>query len=85
MTRRLAEGKDDRDVVTVASKLIKLVSTPYVVEGHTVRMTASAGVGIYPSHGADAHTLMERADSALYAAKRAGKNAFRISEQPETG
>ena len=71
------------DVVTVASKLIKLVSMPYVVGDQTVSMTASAGIGIYPSHGADAHTLLERADSALYAAKRAGKNAFRISDQPE--
>jgi GGDEF domain-containing protein len=48
-------------------------------------MTASAGVGVYPSHGADANTLIERADAALYAAKRAGKNSFRISEQPEAG
>jgi two-component system cell cycle response regulator len=73
------------DVVTVASKLIKLVSMPYVVESHAVSLSASAGVGIYPSHGADAKTLLERADSALYAAKRAGKNAFRISDQPEIG
>jgi len=46
-------------------------------------MTASAGVGIYPRHGVDAKTLMERADKALYAAKRAGKNVFRIGEQPD--
>ena len=70
------------DVASVASKLIRLVSKPYVIEDHTLGMTASAGVGIYPRHGADANTLMERADAALYAAKRAGKNAFRISEQP---
>ena len=70
------------DVAAVASKLIRLVSMPYVIEHHTVSMTTSAGIGIYPNHGADAKTLMERADSALYAAKRAGKNAFRISEQP---
>jgi two-component system cell cycle response regulator len=73
------------DVVTVASKLITLVSMPYDVGRHTVSLSASAGVGIYPRHGADAKTLLERADSALYAAKRAGKNAFRISDQPEAG
>lgn len=71
------------DVAAVASKLIKLVSMPYVIENHTLTMTTSAGVGIYPNHGADAKTLMERADSAMYAAKRAGKNAFRISEQSD--
>jgi diguanylate cyclase (GGDEF)-like protein len=73
------------DVATVASKLIKLLSMPYVIGEHTVGMTASAGVGIYPSHGADANTLMEQADAALYAAKRAGKNIFRISEQQAIG
>jgi two-component system cell cycle response regulator len=73
------------NVVTVASKLIKLASMPYIARDHTVSLSASAGVGIYPSHGADAKTLLERADSALYAAKRAGKNAFRISDQPDIG
>jgi predicted signal transduction protein with EAL and GGDEF domain len=36
-------------------------------------------VGVYPANGEDSDTLMDRADKALYAAKRAGKNAFRIS------
>ena len=71
------------DVTTVASKLLRLVSKPYVVDGQALTMTASAGVGIYPRHGVDAKTLMERADRALYAAKRAGKNVFRIGEQPD--
>jgi diguanylate cyclase (GGDEF)-like protein len=71
------------DVVTVASKLIELISVPYLIEGSTANVTVSAGIGIYPAHGADADTLVNRADAALYAAKRAGKNAFRISQQPE--
>jgi len=65
--------------VTVALKVIEAVSQPYSIEGHTVRITASAGVGVYPVHGADADTLMKSADLALYEAKRAGKNAYRIS------
>jgi diguanylate cyclase (GGDEF)-like protein len=72
------------DVVTVASKLIKSVSMPYAIEHHTVRVTTSAGIGIFPRHGMDANTIMKRADTALYAAKHAGKNAFRIAELPGT-
>jgi diguanylate cyclase (GGDEF)-like protein len=67
------------NVATVASKLIEAISMPYIIEGHTVAVTTSAGIGIYPTHGEDADTLMKKADTALYAAKRAGKNAFRIS------
>ncbi|HXE96488.1 MAG TPA: GGDEF domain-containing protein, partial [Dongiaceae bacterium] len=64
---------------TAASRAIQAVSQPYDIEGNTVSITTSAGVSIYPDHGEDADTLMKNADLALYSAKRAGKNAFRIS------
>jgi two-component system, cell cycle response regulator len=67
----------------VALKVIEAVSQPYDVEGHTVSITASAGVGIYPVHGEDADTLMKSADLAMYEAKRAGKNVYRISERKD--
>ena len=68
---------------TVALKVIKAVSQPYSIEGHTVSITTSAGVGVYPVHGEDADTLMKSADLALLEAKRAGKNAYRISERTD--
>ena len=64
---------------TVASKMIEAVSHPYDIEGQSVSITASAGIGIYPLHGEDADRLMKNADLALYQAKRAGKNAYRIA------
>jgi diguanylate cyclase (GGDEF)-like protein len=66
------------DAATVASKVIEAVSQPYDIEGHTVSITASAGIGIYPFHGDDADKLMKSADLALYETKRAGKNAYRV-------
>jgi diguanylate cyclase (GGDEF)-like protein len=74
-------GTDDAARVTL--KVIEAVSQPYVIEGHTVSITTSAGVGIYPVHGEDADTLMKSADLALYEAKHAGKNAYRISERTD--
>jgi two-component system, cell cycle response regulator len=68
---------------TVALRVIDAVSQPYDIEGHTVSITTSAGVGIYPVHGEDADTLMKSADLALYEAKRAGKNAYRISKRTD--
>ena len=71
------------DAAKVALKVVEAVSQPYGIEGHTVRITTSAGIAIYPVHGEDADTLMKNADLALYEAKRAGKYACRISERPD--
>jgi len=66
---------------TVARKIIDALSQPFEIEGNTVRITTSAGVGIYPVDGEDVDTLTKSADLALYEAKRAGKNVHRISER----
>ena len=66
----------------VVAKVIRAVAHPYDIEGHTVTITASAGVSIYPVHGEDADTLLKSADLALYEAKAAGKNAYHITGTP---
>jgi two-component system cell cycle response regulator len=78
---RCLGGADD--ATKVACKAIEAVSQPYSIAGYAVRITASAGIGIYPDHGEDADTLMKSADVALYEAKRAGKNAYRIAGRTE--
>jgi len=75
---QIANGSD---LEFVATKLVEIVSQPFFFEGHTVSVTTSAGISIYPAHGENADTLMKSADIALYEAKRAGKNAFRIAQQ----
>jgi diguanylate cyclase (GGDEF)-like protein len=62
------------DAAIVAHKVIEALAQPFDIEGNTVSITASAGVGVYPVHGEDAGTLTKTADQALCAAKRAGKN-----------
>ena len=69
------------DVAAVTAKLVEIVAQPYVIEERSLSVTTSAGIGIYPGHGDDADSLMNSADAALYEAKGAGKNAFRISQR----
>ena len=64
--------------VVVARKIIEVLSMPYELDGHTVRITASVGVALFPAAGDDAETLMKNADHALYEAKKSGKNAARV-------
>ena len=69
-----------KDAATVTSKVLALVSQPYVIEGQTCQITASAGIALYPAHGKDVDTLIKSADTAMYEAKAAGKNIFRSSK-----
>ncbi|HBA73717.1 MAG: diguanylate cyclase response regulator [Geobacteraceae bacterium GWC2_55_20] len=63
-----------------ASRAIEALSQPYDIDGNVVRITTSAGVSIYPDHGEDAETLLKSADLALYEAKHAGKNTWKIAK-----
>ncbi|BDE06706.1 hypothetical protein WPS_19820 [Vulcanimicrobium alpinum] len=45
-------------------------------------LRCSAGVALFPRHGADAASLFAAADRALYEAKQAGKNRFRFAPEP---
>ncbi|MDD2915198.1 MAG: diguanylate cyclase [Gallionella sp.] len=78
-----AEGVDKP-----VSKVIQAVSQPYNIQGHSVSITISAGVGIYPTHGEEMKILLKNADIALHEAKRSGKNdyciAARIGSSPES-
>jgi diguanylate cyclase (GGDEF)-like protein/PAS domain S-box-containing protein len=68
----------DGDAGRVTSKVINAVSRRYDIAGRTVKITLSAGVGIYPAHGTDAASLLKSADLALHQAKQSGKNAYRL-------
>ena len=62
----------------VASKVLLAMEQPFVLEGAVAHISASVGAALYPRHGADADALLAQADTAMYAAKQAGKNRFNI-------
>jgi len=75
----LWESNHADGVTRLVSKVLRAVSQPYRIQDRDVNITASVGVGIYPTHGEEVETLMKSADLALYDAKRAGKNNYRIA------
>jgi diguanylate cyclase (GGDEF)-like protein/PAS domain S-box-containing protein len=58
----------------VAESLLDAISQPMTVEGHELNVGASIGISIFPESAGDAEELMRQSDSAMYAAKRDGKN-----------
>ncbi|MFZ1083998.1 MAG: sensor domain-containing diguanylate cyclase [Terracidiphilus sp.] len=72
------------DAALVAVNLLKAISNPVRVKGHEITIGASIGISIFPDNSTDAEELLQQADSAMYAAKREGKN--RIAHYtPEIG
>jgi diguanylate cyclase (GGDEF)-like protein len=53
----------------VANDLLTRLREPFVVDDLTLEVDASVGVAIFPDHGADTETLLQRADIAMYSAK----------------
>jgi diguanylate cyclase (GGDEF)-like protein/PAS domain S-box-containing protein len=72
------------DVETLARRLRAALGEPLHVEGFEYRLTASAGVAMYPEDGREAGALLARADAALYRVKHSGRDdiSFVSPEQP---
>lgn len=58
------------DAAIVAQKILDNLSTPLIVEGHELQISASIGISVYPDDGDDAETLIKHADIAMYRAKQ---------------
>jgi diguanylate cyclase (GGDEF)-like protein len=73
----LEEVQDENAVETVIRKLLAEAVRPYELpDGAQARLTASIGVSLFPDHAGDAAALIKLADTAMYAAKQAGKNGY---------
>ncbi|MDP3087194.1 MAG: diguanylate cyclase [Methylotenera sp.] len=67
------------DVIILASKVLETLSEPFIVNQHTIQVSASVGVALYPDHGTDMESMMRLADEAMYQAKRSGQNKYIIA------
>jgi GGDEF domain-containing protein len=57
------------DASVIARKLLLSMQEPFLIRGHTISIGISIGIALYPQHGEDIDTLMQRADAAMYFAK----------------
>jgi diguanylate cyclase (GGDEF)-like protein len=71
-----------RPASELARLLVRAAEGAFERSGVRISGGASVGVALAREHGRDEHELMRNVDLALYEAKAAGGNCFRIFEQP---
>jgi diguanylate cyclase (GGDEF)-like protein len=74
----LLDADDATGVTKVLEKIVAAFAPPVHAEGEALQVAVSVGVCFWQGGEADESGLMGRADNAMYAAKRAGGNRFRL-------
>jgi diguanylate cyclase (GGDEF)-like protein len=80
----LEDIKDVSMVGIVAQNLKQAVTVPINLQGHELHITVSIGISLYPKDSEDADELTKHADTAMYSAKKDGRNLFHFYKSSMT-
>ncbi len=81
----LADLEHSQDCKPVLERLLKATSEPIALRGAILQVSSSIGVVIYPQDGKEVDLLLRRADQAMYKAKQAGRNCYRLFDANQDG
>lgn len=74
----LLPESDDEKIASLAMTLLDDIRRPFSICGHTLNLTLSVGVSLYPQHGETLHELKFNADAAMHHIKQEGRNGWAI-------
>ena len=69
----LLPGVSRDDAVSAAGKMLEAIGKPYNLEGLILQVNASTGISFCPDHGEEPDLIIQRAEVAMYMAKRSGE------------
>ena len=72
----LSDLNSAQDIVPIADKIVTEVRRPLTIAGHTLQTATSIGITVYPMDGDTPDILLKNADSAMYEAKKNGRNTY---------
>lgn len=75
----LETGCTEDQAQATAKRLIEACSAPYDINDQLVQVGVSVGVAVYPTNADSAEALLQAADGAMYEAKHAGRNTWRMA------
>jgi diguanylate cyclase (GGDEF)-like protein/PAS domain S-box-containing protein len=68
----------EKNAILVAEKILHAINLPFELAGHSINISSSIGVALYPEHGGDEKLLTKNADTAMYSAKNGGRNTVKL-------
>jgi diguanylate cyclase (GGDEF)-like protein/PAS domain S-box-containing protein len=74
----LSQVEQEQDAAVSARKILRALAAPHIVENKKLDISVSIGVSTYPSDGPDAEHLLIKADTAMYEAKKEGRNNYQF-------
>jgi diguanylate cyclase (GGDEF)-like protein/PAS domain S-box-containing protein len=77
----LNDSPDLTGVARYASECIQQLQVPLYLESEAIRLSPSAGLAVFPKDGEDADSLLACAQTAMIAAKQAGRDSYRFYDE----
>jgi diguanylate cyclase len=69
-----------QELAQLALRIIDILEPPILIEGKQIKIGVSVGIAIYPEDAKDIISLLGVADSAMYLAKKSGRNQYSFKE-----
>ncbi len=63
----------------VAQKLVDALAQEFKIQGQSIYVTSSVGIGLYPEHALTLDMLIQVSDEAMFIAKHSGKNRYEFA------
>ncbi|MBI1891483.1 MAG: EAL domain-containing protein [Burkholderiales bacterium] len=74
----LLEDTHAENAAITAEKIVQSLAQPHHIDEHELHITTSIGISLFPTDGIDADTLVKNADTAMYHAKKKGRNNYQF-------
>jgi predicted signal transduction protein with EAL and GGDEF domain len=74
----ISDLEDARQIASVAQRILESLSITFDVKGEEIVIGGSIGITVSPADGIDVETLLGNSDTAMYHAKRHGRNTFQF-------
>ncbi len=72
------------NIIPICQDILNSIKEEIILEGHSIYVSASIGISVYPDDGKNTHQLLQHADTAMYQSKDFGKDRISFYKEEMT-